>query len=420
MSSPVPNWLAQSVGPNIRSGSAPSDGGDVGRSQNLAVLGCPVYRDEIDQQVIVDLRGFASASTAKAPTGATYILSSSNSHLPNAYVLQGIGGTSILTSGSTLVISSSNGDVQQTSGWRTVLDIDFTALPTQLLSGNTSFNIGGYVWEKACSENEGPFPLTVATTTAITGGVGLVFYPRETARFGTIGGFNYDQIGTPCIQLPLGNIPEITGSLDWNSRVRVFTEWGYADSVIHSGSNSEMGVSALCFLASYPGYVTTFPAGPDVYYGILNNSYAVGWGCMGSYWQLNNDTFPFTGSGISAGVQYSYGALDPVPSWFNLADLQVTVFEAAVTNELVMPTWVGNMTGSTWPDAAHMLMANGARSWGEGEGDRFYDNHFDYDINNLGDVTKMALTIGGFCDNNSNDYGGTKIVCRRVRMDFKP
>jgi hypothetical protein len=112
------------------------------------------------------------------------------------------------------------------TGWKTVLDLDFTAQTTQTLSPDTTYTIGGLTFIKHNSANE-------VSNTVLTNGTGITFTPNSSGDC-VSGTRSFPLFFLPFSQL---NIP----SLSWETGIRV---WAYISAANPSSTfdNSVLGV----------------------------------------------------------------------------------------------------------------------------------------------------------------------------------
>jgi len=113
------------------------------------------------------------------------------------------------------------------SGWITALDIDFSAVPSQNLSANGTYTIGGIAgWKR---ENAAADRIAMA----LTNGAGVVIQP-------TISAYSSNVRTAPLLWLPLSalNIP----ALDWSTQFRV---WIYAPTESHALDNTDAVFAGL-------------------------------------------------------------------------------------------------------------------------------------------------------------------------------
>lgn len=83
----------------------------------------------------------------------------------------------------------------KSSGWRTALDVDFTAQPTQTLAPDGDYVIGGYTFTKINSANE-------VANMVLTNGVGVVIQPNQASTY------TGASTTLPALTIPLSSIME--------------------------------------------------------------------------------------------------------------------------------------------------------------------------------------------------------------------
>lgn len=141
------------------------------------------------------------------------------------------------------------------TGWKTALDLDFTAQTSQSLTTDGNYTIGGYSFTKINSANE-------STHLQLTNGTGLVFLPAA-------GGTDYfsGTISLPAVRISLSNVIK---NFSYSMPIRI---WAY-NSVNNSAAEFDQatlavesaGVSAVNFNYVFKrgfnnnnafGYITT-------------------------------------------------------------------------------------------------------------------------------------------------------------------
>jgi hypothetical protein len=122
-------------------------------------------------------------------------------------------------------------DNLSTSAFKTVLDLDFTSQPTQVLSPDGPYVIAGLPWTKVHSSGD-------LTPMQVTAGVGLVIKPTA--------GSNYDQsianISGPWIWLPFSALA-LPPDFNWASRYRVWLSLGAGSNLTSAFDGCFFGVS---------------------------------------------------------------------------------------------------------------------------------------------------------------------------------
>jgi hypothetical protein len=112
-------------------------------------------------------------------------------------------------------------NVSLPGSWRTELDLDFTAQPTQTLSTDGPHTIAGLTWTKGNSAND-------ASPCVITNGTGLVLTPNGNT------GYNGAGRSSPYLWLPL---PQIYAGLEWGQRLRIYLSIG-AETASYGQANT--------------------------------------------------------------------------------------------------------------------------------------------------------------------------------------
>jgi hypothetical protein len=197
---PIPAWVNTVTGPNL----VDEGGNTVGRQPNLKIVGATVTSDPVNLQNVVDVSGNARGSV---------ITVASEPSLPNSRRLVAGQGISLGDGGAggTLTVSS-------TTGWQTALDIDFTSQSTQAFSSDGTYTVGGLTWSALNTAAAGTFK--------VSGTVGLIISNHGNAvGYSTAGGPS-----SPLLRIPFANVPALAGTIDWDTRVRVWVRIGPGES----------------------------------------------------------------------------------------------------------------------------------------------------------------------------------------------
>lgn len=148
-----------------------------------------------------------------------------------------------------------------TLSWTTAVDIDFTAQPTQTLSPNGNYIIGGFTFMKVNSANED-------ANTVLTNGVGIQITPKLGTDYWTV------TRSGPLLYIPLTTlIPTVC----YNSRIRamIYVDGNWAANYDVVGVFVEDPTEVSCVAAEKMWWDAVSIAGKKIYRGAAANFHVV-------------------------------------------------------------------------------------------------------------------------------------------------